>query len=145
MTQYGKYPEAFYRVAIKALIRDATGNVLLVKEDSTEWDLPGGGMDHGESVDVAMARELHEEIGYEGGLTMEYAGMVPLYVQRMDACMVLIVFSVTLLDEYKPIAGESSSEVAYINPDVFMGSSSRSGKLIYKFARDRSLPIPFEP
>ncbi|RYH58779.1 MAG: NUDIX hydrolase, partial [Alcaligenaceae bacterium] len=57
------YPNAFYRVSVKALIRDDAGNVLVVKENQDTWSLPGGGIDHGEVPEVALLRELKEELG----------------------------------------------------------------------------------
>ena len=41
------------------------GAVLLTKDQSEEefWDLPGGGVDHGESLVAALDRELCEETG----------------------------------------------------------------------------------
>lgn len=53
-----------FRVSLKAVIRNAAGELLVVKEKGqTHWNLPGGGMDHGESYHEALARELQEEIG----------------------------------------------------------------------------------
>ena len=53
------YPEAFYRVSLKAIIRNALGHVLLVKESGSEsWSFPGGGIDHGETELDALRREL---------------------------------------------------------------------------------------
>ena len=143
MTQHGKYPDAFYRVLVKAVIKDREGRILVVKEDSPEWDLPGGGIDHGESPRQAMARELTEEIGYEGDFTMEYVDMIPMYVQRMDACVMFTAYNVALLDEYTPVPGVASSEVAYLDPKEFEGMQGRNGKLIYKFARNPALEVPF--
>ena len=53
-----------YRVSIKAIIRDADGRVLLLQEKDNTWELPGGGMEHGETPTDALARELAEETGY---------------------------------------------------------------------------------
>ena len=58
-----------YRVSIKALIYNDAGQILVVKEDGRPlWDLPGGGMDYGETFESALKRELYEEVGYKGNL-----------------------------------------------------------------------------
>ena len=41
--------------------------MLVVKEAGRNWwDLPGGGMDHGETINEAIARELKEEVDLNG-------------------------------------------------------------------------------
>ncbi len=54
------------RRAARALILDPDDHVLLVRFDfptASIWALPGGGLDEGETVEVGLRRELHEELG----------------------------------------------------------------------------------
>ena len=59
------------RVAAYALCVDESGRVLLCRIApwviaGEVWTLPGGGLDFGESPEVAVVRELAEESGYSG-------------------------------------------------------------------------------
>lgn len=54
--------KAFYRVSIKALILKKD-KILLVQEPDGRWELPGGGMDFGETPKKCLKRELKEELG----------------------------------------------------------------------------------
>lgn len=77
------FPDAFYRVTAKGMyVRD--GKVLLVHDftgrsdtdDSPEWELPGGGVDFGESFHETIKRELKEEMG----LSVSWIDEKPAYV-----------------------------------------------------------------
>lgn len=55
--------DCLYRVATKAMIVH-DDKVLLVKEiPEMWWGFPGGGVDHGETVEISLVRELEEELG----------------------------------------------------------------------------------
>lgn len=56
-------PDNFYRTSIKALILDKNRKFLLCKEDNGYWDLPGGGIDFGETSEETLKREIFEEMG----------------------------------------------------------------------------------
>jgi 8-oxo-dGTP diphosphatase len=56
------------RIRVGALLRHGDGVLLLQQEKGgrSYWLLPGGGVEEGESLHVALARELAEECGLEG-------------------------------------------------------------------------------
>jgi 8-oxo-dGTP diphosphatase len=59
------FPDSFFRVTVKGVyIQD--GKILLIKESgklSGRWELPGGGLDFGESIKEGLEREIKEETG----------------------------------------------------------------------------------
>ena len=58
-------PESFYRVSVKVLIQNEAGHFLLIREANGMWDLPGGGLDHDETAEEGIRREMQEEMGIE--------------------------------------------------------------------------------
>lgn len=50
-------------ISVKAVIRDATGRVLFLRNPRGELELPGGRPESGESMEEALAREVLEECG----------------------------------------------------------------------------------
>lgn len=57
---------AQFRIGVFALIFDNNQRILLAhRRDIDWWNLPGGGMEHGETVEEAVCREVREETGLE--------------------------------------------------------------------------------
>lgn len=57
-----------YRQTTKALIRDRSGQFLLIQKQThkeNQWDLPGGGIEQDELPETTIRRELKEELGSE--------------------------------------------------------------------------------
>lgn len=55
-----------FRIGTFALIFDDAGRILIgLRRDANWWNLPGGGMEVGETVEQTVIREVREETGLE--------------------------------------------------------------------------------
>ena len=137
-------PNTYYRGTIKAVIHDNNGAILVVKESSDFIDLPGGGIDHGETLQQAMTRELAEEIGYDGTFMMDLVGAEVLERRNGNGHVLFIVYNVTLQTPYSPTNGTDATEVFFVDPHQYKGETDRSLQMIYKYgAGDTSATVDY--
>lgn len=133
-----KYPNTFYRVSLKAYIKNEKGEVLVCKENSDTWSLPGGGLDHGEDVLVGLQRELNEEIGPVELLSAEPVFIKGFYTPVKDAWLLWIVFEAKL-EDHSFTPGQDVTDIDFVDPSIFKNSDSIPGKLIYEiFQQNKS-------
>lgn len=126
------YPNAFYRVSLKCVIKNDKGEILVVKEyDSTTWNLPGGGWDHGETETEALSRELFEEVGYKGGFTAIPVATAPFWLAHRQAWLLWVVYELAP-DNFDFSVGEYCSEVAFIDIKSLKNSTAPAEKWIFE-------------
>lgn len=101
-----------FRIGVFALIFDEGCILLGHRRDVDWWNLPGGGMEVGETVDEALRREVREETGLE----VEVEQLVGVYSKPQKQEVVLTfrchVVSGTLQ------ATDETSESRYFAPDA---------------------------
>ncbi len=122
-TNAGKYPNTFYRVSIKALIKNDKGEVLVVKEHQDKWELPGGGLDHGESVHECLARELREELGITNDFTESFNKVVTQYMpsrpdKELDFWKMAMYYDVKLAGNYTITTAAGVAEAQFMPETV---------------------------
>ena len=109
------HQNCFYRVSLKALIRNADGKILFVREKG-DLGLPGGGWDHGESVHAALQRELREEIGLTSDFRERIVGTTPRWLEHKQAWLLWIVFEISY-EQLEFTLGEYGEEVMWVAED----------------------------
>jgi ADP-ribose pyrophosphatase YjhB (NUDIX family) len=123
-------PDSFYRVSVKALIRDKANRFLLVREDNGFWELPGGGLDFGESPSEGIQREIWEEMK----LKTTFISPQPCYfftiLNHNDVYIANVIYETGLASfdfqatkECEEIRFFSSEEV-YLEPNVYPNVSA---------------------
>lgn len=144
MANYGKFPDTFYRVGIKAVIRNEAGSVLCVHDTGEDdmWSLPGGGLDHGDDIRGGLKRELEEELDYHGEIRIDYLDTCIYYSHAIDACALYLVFETKLLDEYTPHAGIDAKEVGYLSPDDLKRYNDSQAEIIKKYGFGQNINFP---
>jgi 8-oxo-dGTP diphosphatase len=101
-------------LAVAALVVDHD-RLLLVRRGrgpaQGAWALPGGKVEHGETLAEAVTRELREETGIDG-VCGSWAG----WTERIDGPdhYVIVVFSAAPLGEEPPTAGDDAAEAAWV-------------------------------
>ena len=113
--------DCLYRISLKALIYNDAGQILVVKEiNRMYWDLPGGGMDFGETSESSLKRELYEEVGYKGGLRYQlFDASDEMYIERINANQICFYFRVWP-ENFDFIPGEEGDEVMFIKPEELL-------------------------
>ncbi len=124
-----------YRISIKTLISNKSGEVLVVKESGrTWWDFPGGGMDHGEDIRSAIARELKEEVNFEGQFDFNIIGVEdPAYLQHANVMQVRLIFVIIPMTLPKS-AGDEADEIKYVDPNDLKDSDNLVERKVYEYA-----------
>lgn len=132
-----------FRISMKALVVNDDGNILVVKESGRDWwDMPGGGIEHSETIKEAIARELHEEALLNGDFTYNVIDIDdPGLLRRIDAWQMRVVFLVKPSStHFEP--GDDGDEVEFKKPEYFQKSTLNNEQVIFKYwqiAKDRSL------
>jgi ADP-ribose pyrophosphatase YjhB (NUDIX family) len=112
--------------AVSAIVPDSDGRILLIRRtDNNYWSIPGGGLEPGESVRQATAREVMEETG----IACEVTGLVGIYsdpnhVAAYDDGEVRQEFSICF--KTRMLGGtittsQESSEVRFVTPAEIPG------------------------
>lgn len=125
-----------FRVSLKAVVISPKGEVLIVKEDGRDWwDTPGGGLDHGETIREALARELFEEVGYRGDFRYEaILAEDARYQEEHNLYQMRLTFLV-LPQNYEFSIGSDSDEIAFVNPEEFKNSDTLTEQKIYEYSQ----------
>ena len=110
-------PNCFYRVSAKALILDDTRQkFLVVREDKGGWDLPGGGIDWGETTQDCLKREITEEMG----LVMADINASPSYVligHHKNSTWIMGLVCEVKVKDLNFIPTPECREIKFISPD----------------------------
>lgn len=124
-----------FRMSLKAIVMNDNGDVLVVKETGrTWWDLPGGGMDHGESIKEAIARELAEEVNLSCDFSYSVVDVdEPAFLEHPNVWQVRLIFKV-IPKSMSFSAGEDGDKIAFMNPNGFKSSSNEVEQLIYAYS-----------
>ena len=106
-----KHIRAAYRVSVKGLIYE-DGKLLFVRERSDTWDLPGGGLEHGEGIAEALRRECREELGAEIEIASAAPIIIPTWSKKFDTPVLIIAYHARLVSP--PTTTTDVSELRYI-------------------------------
>lgn len=128
--------DSLIRVTLKAVVLDGDGKILVVKENGRDWwDIPGGGIDHGETIKEALGRELREEVAFTGNF--EYETLLaedPRYLEALNLYQMRITFLVKP-DSMDFSAGDDGDEIQFIDADSYENSELWTERQIYKFSQ----------
>lgn len=123
-----------YRISIKCLVQNSDGDILVVKESGRSyWDLPGGGMDHGEDFKTAIAREMKEEAHMVGDFSYRIVDVdEPALLATQNFWQVRLIFAVTPVN-YNFSPGEDSDEVAFVSPATLAAAGNEVSRRIGRY------------
>jgi len=122
----GSYPDTFYRVSIKAIIRDSEGRLLLVREKGHEdYALPGGGLGHGESAHDCLVRELYEELELTSPFAEHAVAARQKFLDSRNAYLLWVVYEI----DYESLefsVGTDAEAVGWFAPDEIITNNEEA-------------------
>jgi 8-oxo-dGTP diphosphatase len=110
-----------YRISVKALIKDDMGRILLLRETDGNWELPGGGLEHGEDPRTGLAREIAEETGFAVDWVNEQpAAFWTIHKDVGHSALkwfAFVAYEAEVSGEFIPGLSEEGDEARYFTPE----------------------------
>ena len=104
-------PTTLWPVSVKAILFDTDDRVLLAKNDRAEWELPGGRLEPGESIEDCVCREVAEETGLDCVVT---AALRPFVFEVIPGRHVVILPFACAVARWRPLVLSSEhAELAF--------------------------------
>lgn len=104
---------ARFRVAVNAIIERADRYLLARRRDIGWWHLVGGGLEHGETIEQGLLREVREEIGAE----IAIIHLVGVYAKPQKQEVVLTFLCHLAAGTDEPCTSEEIAEIGWFSPD----------------------------
>lgn len=129
-----KYPNAVYRVSVKAIIRNDKNEYLLVREWKNDWSFIGGGIDHGETVHDALKRELYEEALIDMPFEERFVETQTIWLPESNMWALWLFYEVKI-DNLLYGLGADADEIKFIHPDTLKNSDFIFEKVVYEYSQ----------
>lgn len=106
-----RYIPPKHQIAVSALVMNSRGETLLVKTHwrSDTWEFPGGNVETGESLDVAVTREVYEETG----AVIRPIGVTGVYFNATSDLLV-VMFATELISDSLKIQPEEIQAAQFV-------------------------------
>ena len=103
-----------YPVSVKGVLAAPSGDIVLLKNERDEWELPGGRIETGESSAECLAREIDEELG----LRVVVGAPLDSYLFEVipGKHVFIVTYACTLVGEYAPVISHEHTQVALFAP-----------------------------
>ncbi len=128
--------DSLFRASLKAVIFNERQQILVVKERGRDWwDIPGGGLEHGETIKEALARELNEEVSLSGDFEFEPLLVEdPRYLNTHNLYQMRITFIVRPSSMIFK-SGIDGDEVQFVDADQYRESDLWTERQIFKYSQ----------
>lgn len=113
-------PSPYYRVSLKALVFDASNRILVLQTEDGFWELPGGGWEHGESMQDCIRREIIEELGV-GVKDINFTTMYPYSSKGRSGHMRLKLAVEVITDGTDFVFGDDIKEHKFVTASELSG------------------------
>lgn len=113
-----------FPVSIKGVMRIG-GRIPLLFNERDEWELPGGRMEAGEQPDVALVRELAEELNVEARVDRILDSW--LYAIAGKGEVVIVTYACTVLRAEGLRFSHEHKDLRLVEPDEFASLSLPDG------------------
>lgn len=118
--------EDIFHLGIKALIRNKKGQILLLNTNlktfagpiEPHWDLPGGRIHKGESIEQALLREVEEEIGVKNIKIIKFldASISKIRITKKDYGLILFTYLCKIGSQQIKLTADEHTEFRWCNP-----------------------------